>query len=239
VRAVLYWILKYIILGPILRLIYRPKTRGVENIPRSEPVILAINHLSFVDSLFVPLMVRRKVVYLGKSDYFDKWYTAWFVRAAGVIPVRREGGEAGEAALRAGVSALGQGYAVGIYPEGTRSPDGRLYRGKTGVARMALEAQAKVVPVAVFGTPDVMPIDAKFPKLHGPVEIHFGKPLSFERFYGRAGDRFVLRSVTDEVMYEIMMLTGQEYVDEYASKVKEEIAAERRARERESVGTGT
>ena len=222
----LYWLLKHVFLGPLLRAIYRPKARGLGNVPRDEPCILAINHLSFVDSLFVPLVVPRRVVYLGKADYFDKWYTAWFFKAAGVIPVRREGGSASEAALLAGIRALRQGLVVGIYPEGTRSPDGRLYRGKTGVARMALEARVKVIPVAVFGTREVMPIDAKVPKLSGRIEVHFGKPLAFDRFFDRPADRFVLRSVTDEILYEIMMLTGQEYVDEYASKVKDQLKAE-------------
>jgi 1-acyl-sn-glycerol-3-phosphate acyltransferase len=222
-----YWLLKHIFLGPLLKLVYRPKARGLENIPREGPVILAMNHLSFIDSLFVPLLVPRGVVYLGKADYFDHWYISWFFKAANVIPVRREGGSASEAALLAGIRALKQGLIVGIYPEGTRSPDGRLYRGKTGVARMALEARAAVVPVAVFGTDEVMPLDAKFPKLSGRIEIQFGRPLTFDRFFDRPADRFVLRSVTDEVLYEIMMLTGQEYVDEYASKVKEQLKAER------------
>jgi 1-acyl-sn-glycerol-3-phosphate acyltransferase len=221
---VFYWILKYIVLGPFLRMLYRPRARGLENIPVEGPVILASNHVSFVDSLFIPLVVRRKVVFLGKADYFDSPRTRWFFKMANVIPVRREGGTAGEAAIQAGVRALRDGHIVGIYPEGTRSPDGRLYRGKTGVARMALLAQCPVVPVAVLGTEQVMPLDRKMPKLSGRVEVVFGKPLLFDRHYGRDRDRFVLRSVTDEIMYETMMLSGQEYVDEYASKVKAELA---------------
>ncbi len=223
--------MKYVVLGPPLRLMYRPRAKGVENIPTSGGMILAANHLSFVDSLFMPLMCPRDVVFLGKADYFDSWRTRWFFRAANVIPVRREGGSKSEAAILAGIRALREGRVVAIYPEGTRSPDGRLYRGKTGVARMALEAQVPVVPVAIRGTPEIMPLDAKVPKLTGAPEVEFGKPLNFERFYDRAQDRFVLRSVTDEILYEIMMLTGQEYVDEYAAKVKEELAAERRALE--------
>jgi 1-acyl-sn-glycerol-3-phosphate acyltransferase len=178
-----------------------------------------------VDSLFMPLMCPRDVVFLGKADYFESWRTRWFFEGAGVIPVRREGGSAGEAAILAGIRALKAGKVVGIYPEGTRSPDGRLYRGKTGVARMALEAQVPVIPVSIAGTPEVMPLEAKVPRLGGRPTIEFGKPLAFERYYDRARDRFVLRSVTDEIMYEIMMLTGQEYVDEYASKVKQERTA--------------
>jgi 1-acyl-sn-glycerol-3-phosphate acyltransferase len=222
----LYAILKFIILGPLLRLVYRPRARGLENIPRTGGFILAANHLSFVDSLFTPLLCPRPVVFLGKSDYFDSWRTRWFMKAMNVIPVRREGGSAGEAAILAGIQALKEGKVVGIYPEGTRSPDGRLYRGKTGVARMALEAQVPVIPVSIRGTEDVMPLDAKVPRLSGKVRVEFGKPLAFDRYFDRPRDRFVLRSVTDEIMYEIMMLTGQEYVDDYASKVKKQLKAE-------------
>ncbi len=224
-----YWLMKHIFLGPLLKAVYRPTVKGLENVPARGGAILAMNHISFVDSLFVPLLTKRRVVFLGKADYFDKWYTAWFFKAAGVIPVRREGGSASEAALLAGIRALKQGMVVGIYPEGTRSPDGRLYRGKTGVARMALEGQATVVPVAVRGTPDVMPLEARAPRLRGRPEVEFGPPLRFERYHDRPQDRFVLRSVTDEIMYEIMMLSGQEYVDEYASKVKKELEAGDRA----------
>jgi 1-acyl-sn-glycerol-3-phosphate acyltransferase len=166
------------------------------------------------------------VVFLGKADYFESWRTRWFFEGAGVIPVRREGGSAGEAAILAGVRALKAGKVVGIYPEGTRSPDGRLYRGKTGVARLALEAQVPVVPVSISGTPEIMPLDAKVPRLKGSPVVEYGRPLMFERYYDRPRDRFVLRSVTDEIMYEIMMMTGQEYVDEYAAKVKDQLNAE-------------
>jgi len=207
----------------VLRLLYRPRAKGLENLPADGPVILAANHVSFIDSMFIPLVVKRKVVFLGKADYFSSPKTAWFFKAAGVIPVRREGGSASEAAIQAGVRELRGGHVVGIYPEGTRSPDGRLYRGKTGVARMALLAKCPVVPVATFGTRELQPIGKRMPKLSGSIEVHFGKPLHFDRFFGRERDRFVLRSITDEVMYEIMMISGQEYVDEYASKVKAEM----------------
>ncbi|MGH2683560.1 MAG: lysophospholipid acyltransferase family protein [Actinomycetota bacterium] len=220
-----YWILKHLLVGPFLRLVYRPKATGLENVPETGPAILASNHLSFVDSLFIPVLLKRKVVFLGKSDYFDSWRTRWFVRSVGVIPVRREGGAASEAAIRAGIKVLQEGNIVAIYPEGTRSPDGRLYRGKTGIARMALEAQAPVIPVSVKGTDRVMPIGARVPRLRGRLEITYGAPLLFEQYYDRPKDRFVLRSVTDEIMYEIMMLSDQEYVDEYASKVKKDLAA--------------
>src|SRR5438105_3745551 len=148
----MYWILKNVVLGPLLRVLYRPRAKGLENLPADGPVILAANHLSFIDSFFIPLVVKRKVVFLGKADYFTSARTAWFFKMAGVIPVRREGGSASEAAIEAGVRELKNGHVVGIYPEGTRSPDGRLYRGKTGVARMALVAKCPIVPVATFGT---------------------------------------------------------------------------------------
>jgi 1-acyl-sn-glycerol-3-phosphate acyltransferase len=225
VRPMFYWTLKYILLGPPLRLLYRPRARGLDNLPTTGSFILAANHISFVDSLFIPLVCPRDVVYLGKADYFDKARTRWFMKAANVIPVRREGGSAAEAAILAGIRALGDGYVVGIYPEGTRSPDGRLYRGKTGVARMALEAHVPVVPVSIHGSEEIMPLDSKMPRLSGRPTVTFGKPLYFDRYYDRPKDRFVLRSVTDEIMYEIMMLSGQEYVDEYASKVKKQQAA--------------
>jgi 1-acyl-sn-glycerol-3-phosphate acyltransferase len=220
-----YWLLKHVLLGPVLRLIYRPRVEGVDYVPATGPAILAPNHLSFIDSLFLPLQIKRRVVYLGKADYFDKWRTRWFVRAAGVIPVRREGGSAGEAAIQTGIQALKEGNIIAIYPEGTRSPDGRLYRGKTGVARMALEARVPVIPVAIQGTDEIMPIGMKVPRtIPGRVRIQFGRPLRFDRHYETPKDRFVLRSVTDEIMYEIMMLSGQEYVDEYALKVKKEMS---------------
>lgn len=220
-----YWILKHIVLGPIMRLLYRPWVEGFENVPKDGPVVVCPNHLSFMDSLFVPLIIPRRVVFLGKSDYFDKWYMRWFFKGVGVIPVRREGGEAGEAALRAGCEQLARGMAVALYPEGTRSPDGRLYRGKTGAARMAMRAVCPVVPVALVGTREINPPDKLIPRLRRGhrVGVRFGRPLDFSRYEGKEDDRFVLRSMTDEIMYEIMLLSGQDYVDEYASKVKEEL----------------
>jgi len=214
--------MKYVVLGPILRLLFRPKTVGLENVPAEGPVIIASNHESFLDDLLLPLVLKRRVTVLAKADYFDKWYTSWFFKMAGCVPVRREGGSASRAALQAAIDALDDGKLVALFPEGTRSPDGRLYRGKTGVARIALEARVPVVPVAVIGTFELLPYNKKRPKT-GPVEIRFGKPLTFERHYASPADRFVLRSVTDEILYEIMMLSGQEYVDEYGSRVKDQI----------------
>jgi 1-acyl-sn-glycerol-3-phosphate acyltransferase len=217
-----WWLMKYVVLGPILRLLFRPRTAGLENVPAEGPVIIASNHQSFLDDLLLPLVLKRRVTVLAKADYFDKWYTAWFFKMAGCVPVRREGGSASRAALQTAIDALDDGKLVALFPEGTRSPDGRLYRGKTGVARIALEARAPVVPVAVMGTFELLPYNKRRPKT-GTVEIRFGKPLTFERHYVSPGDRFVLRSVTDEILYEIMMLSGQEYVDEYGSRVKDQI----------------
>ena len=219
-----WWLMKYVFLGPLLRLLFRPKIEGLENVPADGPAILAANHQSFLDDLLLPLVVKgRKVVFLAKADYFDKWYLRWFFKGANVIPVRRNNSSAAEAALKAAVDALQEGKLIGIFPEGTRSPDGRLYRGKTGVARMSLEARVPVIPVAITGTFEAMPYDRKLPK-PGRVEIRFGKPLTFERHHETPTDRFVLRSVTDEILYEIMMLSGQDYVDEYATKVKVQAA---------------
>lgn len=214
-----YWLMKHVFIGPLFRLVFRPVAEGLENVPADGPVILCSNHLSFIDSLLIPLLIPRKVVFLGKSDYFDKWYISWFFKGAGVIPVRREGGAAGAASLHAGVEQLARGMAVAIYPEGTRSPDGRLYRGKTGPARMALRARCPIVPVAVLGTDKALPSGSYRPTLHR-VHVKYGRPLDFSRYYGKDDDRFVLRSMTDELMYELMLMTGQEYVDEYASKFK-------------------
>jgi 1-acyl-sn-glycerol-3-phosphate acyltransferase len=230
----------------LLRLLYRPKVRGLENIPTEGPAILAANHQSFLDDLLLPLVVPgRKVVFLAKADYFDKWYLRWFFKGANVIPVRRESRSGAEAALQTGVRALREGNLIGIFPEGTRSPDGRLYRGKTGVARMALEAQAPVIPVAITGTFEALPYDRKLPR-PGRVGIRFGKPLDFKRHYETPADRFVLRSVTDEIMYEIMLMSGQEYVDEYGSKAKESTprtkapsSEEARTKERTGAPSGT
>ncbi len=217
--------MKYLFLGPILRLFFHPRADGLENIPKDGGVILAPNHLSFADDLLVPLVLRsRRATILAKSDYWAHWYTRWFFEWAGCVPVQRTGGSASRAAIDAAVKALGEGRTVMLFPEGTRSPDGRLYRGKTGVARIALEAGVPVVPVGVIGTFELWPYTNRIPR-SGSVMIRFGEALRFDRYHDTPTDRFVLRSTTDEIMYEIMMLTGQEYVDEYGDRVKKEIEA--------------
>src|SRR3954469_23589960 len=228
-----YWIVKAI-LSPILRLLFRPWVEGLEHVPDKGAAILASNHLSFSDSIFLPLVVPRKITFLAKSDYFtgrsfSGRLKAGFFKGVGQLPVDRSGGKASEAALRTGLRVLGDGKLLGIYPEGTRSPDGRLYRGKTGVARMALEAGVPVIPVAMINTFTVQPPGPVLRKIQR-VGVRIGEPLDFSRYEGMEGDRFVLRSVTDEIMYELMQLSGQEYVDVYAASMKERLAAARRGR---------
>jgi 1-acyl-sn-glycerol-3-phosphate acyltransferase len=222
---VLYWMMKRVFLGPLLHAFFRPDVEGAEHIPAKGGAMLASNHLAVADSFFLPLVLRRRVTFPAKLEYFTQpgikgRLKKWFFTGMGQIPIDRSGGAAAQAALDTGIRLLREGHLLGIYPEGTRSPDGRLYKGKTGMARMALEARVPVVPVAMFDTDKVNPIGSKMWKPH-KVRIKIGKPLDFSRYYGLAGDRFVERSITDEIMYSLMELSGQEYVDIYAAKAKE------------------
>jgi len=226
-----YWMLKAV-LSPILRLLFRPWVAGLENVPPTGGAILASNHLSFSDSVFLPLMVPRRVTFLAKSDYFTGRgpkgrLKKMFFRGIGQVPLDRSGGKASEGALRTALKILRSGRLLGLYPEGTRSPDGRLYRGKTGIARMALAAGVPVIPVAMFDTNKMQPPGKLMPKIMR-VGVLIGEPIDFSRYAGMEGDRLVLRSMTDEIMYEIMTLSGQEYVDTYAAKAKAELAAARK-----------
>ena len=221
----LYWALKLVFLGPLLRLFFRPWVKGLENVPAKGGAIFASNHLSFSDSFFLPLVLPRRITFLAKADYFTGRgikgrLTAGFFRGVGQVPVDRSGGKASDAALTTGLRILAEGELLGIYPEGTRSPDGRLYRGKTGVARLALETRVPVIPIAVLRTDVVAPPGKKFGAVTRP-GVRFGKPLDFSRYEGLENDRYILRAITDEIMYEIMQLSGQEYVDTYAAKAKE------------------
>jgi 1-acyl-sn-glycerol-3-phosphate acyltransferase len=221
---VFYWLLKYVVLGPALKALFRPQVAGLANVPASGPVILACNHLSFSDSIFVPLVVQRRVTFVAKAEYFSgKGIKGWLMRqfflSTGTIPVDRSGGRAAQAALETLLRVLRNGGIAGIYPEGTRSPDGRLYRGKTGVARLALESGAVVVPVALLNTDEIQPTGKLIPKIKR-VRMRFGEPLDFSQYAGSRGDRFVERAITDEIMYELMTLTGREYVDIYAATLK-------------------
>jgi len=228
-----YWVVKAV-LAPILRLLFRPWAQGAQYVPRTGPAILASNHLSFSDHFFAPLPLPRKVVFLAKSEYFTGrgikgLFSKAFFSGVGQIPVDRSGGEASERALATGLRVLASGQLLGIYPEGTRTPDGRLFRGKTGVARLALEARAPVIPCAMIGGFEFQPPGRITPRLRIRPGVRFGKPLDFSRYYGLETDRIVLRAVTDEIIYEIMKLSGQEYVDQYAQQYKSLQQAERRS----------
>jgi 1-acyl-sn-glycerol-3-phosphate acyltransferase len=222
---VFYWFLKWVAIGPLLRLVFRPQVSGAENVPASGPAILASNHLSYADWLFMPLTLPRRVTFVAKAEYFTTpgikgWFQKKFFSGAGQVPIDRSGASAAEGALTAAQRILAEGELFGIYPEGTRSHDGKLYRGKTGVARLALETKVPVIPVAVVGTDVVAPPGQRFGKFTRPI-VRFGKPLDFSRYEGMENDRYILRAITDEIMYEIMQLSGQEYVDVYAAKAKE------------------
>ncbi|MFJ8731102.1 lysophospholipid acyltransferase family protein [Streptomyces bauhiniae] len=224
-----YHLLKYVLLGPVLRLVFRPRIEGLDHVPDSGAAIIAGNHLSFSDHFLMPAILRRRITFLAKAEYFTGpglkgRLTAFFFRSAGQIPVDRSGKEAGQAAVREGLKVLGRGELLGIYPEGTRSHDGRLYKGKVGVAVMALKAGVPVVPCAMIGTFEAQPPGRKIPRLR-PITIRFGEPLEFSRYAGMEDEKAVLRAVTDEIMYAVLELSGQEYVDRYAAEVRAEAEA--------------
>lgn len=232
-----YWVMKRIFIGPLLKMLFRPWAKGMENIPEDGPAILASNHLSFSDSVFLPVSVSRPVVFLAKSEYFTGKglkgkLTAAFFRLTNQLPMDRSGGAASATSLDAGIDVLKKGGLLGIYPEGTRSPDGRLYRGKTGIAKLALATGVPVIPVAMIGTDKVQPIGRKIPNIRR-LGIIIGEPIDFSRYKGLENDRFVQRSVADEIMYELMRLSGQEYVDAYASTVKERLATRKSVKKQE------
>ncbi|OBK80907.1 lysophospholipid acyltransferase family protein [Mycobacterium sp. 1164985.4] len=220
-----YWLFKYIFMGPVLSLLGRPKVEGLEHVPPSGAAILASNHLAVADSFYLPLVVSRRITFLAKAEYFTGtglkgWFTRWFYTVAGQVPIDRTDADSAQSALNTAARILGEGKLLGMYPEGTRSPDGRLYKGKTGLARLALETGVPVIPVAMIGTDVVNPPGSKMWRF-GRVQVKFGTPMDFSRFEGLAGNRFIERAVIDEVMYELMRLSGQEYVDLYAADIKE------------------
>lgn len=220
-----YWLFKYIFMGPLFQLLGRPKVEGLEYVPSSGPAILASNHLAVADSFYLPLVVRRRITFLAKAEYFTGtglkgWFTRWFYTVAGQVPIDRSNADAAQAALDTAERLLREGKLLGMYPEGTRSPDGRLYKGKTGLARLALQTGVPVIPVAMTGTNVVNPPGKKMLRF-GRVTVRFGKPMDFSRFEGLEGNRFIERAIIDEVIYELMRLSGQEYVDIYAATVKE------------------
>ncbi|MEU6322937.1 lysophospholipid acyltransferase family protein [Streptomyces sp. NPDC047009] len=231
-----YYLLKYVLLGPLLRLAFRPRIEGLEHVPADGPAIVAGNHLSFADHFLMPAILKRRITFLAKAEYFTGpgikgRLTAAFFRSAGQIPVDRSGKEAGQAALREGLRVLHKGELLGIYPEGTRSHDGRLYKGKVGVAAMALKARVPVIPCAMIGTFEAQPPGQVVPRIH-PVVIRFGKPLDFSRYAGMENEKAILRAVTDEIMYAILTLSEQEYVDQYAAVVKAQESEEKAERTR-------
>lgn len=217
-----YWIFKYVLIGPILRLFGRPTITGAERIPREGPVILASNHLTVVDSFFLVLMVRRRITFVAKSEYFTEpgvvgRMKKWFFTTAGQVPIDRSGGDAAAGALATARRILADGKVWGIYPEGTRSPDGRLHKGKTGVARVALSSGAVVIPVSMHGTREVNPIGTRMWRF-GKVSITVGEPLDFGRFAPLADNPNVVRATTDTLMQKLLDLSGQDYVDTYATR---------------------
>jgi 1-acyl-sn-glycerol-3-phosphate acyltransferase len=222
---VFYWLAKFILIGPVLRFIWRPWVEGAENVPEDGPAILVSNHLSFCDSFFMPVMLPRKVTFLAKAEYFTTpgvkgFFSRVFFSGVGQVPIDRDDADASRAALNTGARVLSEGRLLGIYPEGTRSPDGRLYRGKTGVARLALASGAPVIPCTMVNTDVIQPAGRRIPKVRPRPGVRFGEPLDFSRFAGLAGDKFVERAITDEIMYTLMRQSGQQYVDDYASSVK-------------------
>src|SRR5437660_1185343 len=212
-----YWILKAV-LTPILRFLFKVRVEGLEHVPKDGAAILASNHLSFSDSIFLPLVLRRRITFVAKAEYFEDKKTAWFFRAVGQIPIKRGGGSASQRALDSAMEVLKEGGLFGIYPEGTRSPDGCLYKGHTGVARLALKSGAPVLAVAMIGTREAQPIGQVKPNFFSPITIRIGEPMHFDRLPDRAEDPRVLRQITDEIMFELRSLSGQEYVDRYAKR---------------------
>ena len=216
-----YWVIKAL-LTPILRVFYKVRVEGLEHVPTNGAAILAGNHLAVCDSFFLPLVLKRRITFVAKAEYFEDKKTAWFFRAVGQIPVKRGGGPASQRALESAREVLDTGDLFGIYPEGTRSPDGRLYKGHTGVARLALQAKVPVVSVACVGTREAQPIGKAVPRLFMPITIRFSRPLDFARYQDRSDDPLVLRQVTDEIMFELRELSSQEYVNRYAKRKNDE-----------------
>jgi 1-acyl-sn-glycerol-3-phosphate acyltransferase len=214
---VAYWVVKAV-LTPILRFLFKVRVEGAEHVPPDGAAILASNHVSFCDSIFLPMVLRRRITFVAKAEYFEDPKTAWFFRAVGQIPIQRSGGSASERALASAREVLNGGNLFGIYPEGTRSPDGKLYRGKTGLARLALQTNTPILPVAMIGTREAQPIGQVKPNFFMPITVRIGKPMDFSRFVDRLDDPLVLRQITDEVMFELRELSGQEYVDRYAKR---------------------
>jgi 1-acyl-sn-glycerol-3-phosphate acyltransferase len=214
------------VLTPPFRFLWRITAEGMEHIPTSGGAIIAPNHISVLDSFFVPLVLPRRITYVGKAEYLDDWKTRWLFPAMGMIPIDRSGGDSSQRALDAAARILESGELFGIYPEGTRARDGLLHKGHTGMARLALRTNSPIVPVGIIGTDVVQSPDDRLPHPFRRVHLRFGRPIAVDRYVDRSGDRLLLRQITDEVMYEIRSLSGQTYVDTYAGKASAVAPAE-------------
>lgn len=206
------------IVRPIANRLWRFELVGFDRLPESGPAILCANHISFLDSAFLMIQVPRNISFVGKAEYMDSWKTRYVFPAMGMIPIDRSGGEKSQEALQSAENVLRRGELFGIFPEGTRSRDGMLYRGKTGAARLALSVGCPIFPVGITGTAEIQPPDASLPKLGGHVRIEIARAITPDRYSSRSDDHMVLREMTDEVMFEIRAITGQEYRNVYASK---------------------
>lgn len=211
------------VLTPLFRACWRVHVEGLGNVPREGPAILCPNHTSVIDSFLMPSVLPRRITFVGKAEYLDDWKTRHLFPALGMIPIDRRGGDASRRALEAAARVLERGELFGIYPEGTRSRDGRLHKGHTGAARLALRTGAPLVPVGIVGTRDIQPPGARLPRPFRACVIRFGRPLDVTRYRHRVDDHLLLRQVTDELMYEIRELSGQQYVDEYATRRPESL----------------
>jgi 1-acyl-sn-glycerol-3-phosphate acyltransferase len=209
------------VLTPLFKALWKVKVEGLEHVPTEGGAVFCPNHTSVIDSFFLPLVLPRRITFVGKAEYMDSWKTRHLFPALGMIPIDRSGGSASERALNTAARVLEQGGFFGIYPEGTRARDGRLHRGHTGPARLAMRTGAPIVPVGIKGTREIQPPDAKLPRPFKRAEVRFGRPIDVTRYADRADDHLVLRQIIDEVMFEIAQLSEQEYVDEYATKQAE------------------
>ncbi|MGH9184307.1 MAG: lysophospholipid acyltransferase family protein [Acidimicrobiales bacterium] len=214
------------ILRPMMRALYRVEAEGLENVPETGPAVICPNHISFMDSLFVPMVLPRRISYVGKAEYLDNWKTRRLFPALGMIPIERGGGSASQRALDTAAGVLERGELFGIYPEGTRSRDGKLHKGHTGPARLALRTGAPLIPVGIIGTDRIQPPDSRVPRVFKSCTIRFGRPIDVEGHRHRGDDPMLFRELIDELMFEIRELTGQEYVHAYATKKPEALPAE-------------